>query len=140
LQIGVRHEVRDHARDDPVRRVIVLADDDRSMREALAAALEANGFLVFEAATGREALELASAQTPDAVVSDVYMPDGSGLDVARAVAQGGHRVPVILVSGHDEPAVQAAAIAAGAAAYLAKPLAVRELMAALRTALNGHGP
>jgi DNA-binding response OmpR family regulator len=118
--------------------VIVLADDDRSMREALAAALEANGFLVFEAATGREALELAAAQTPDAVVSDVYMPDGSGLDVARAVAMGAHKVPVILVSGHAEPAVHAAAIAAGAAAYLPKPLGVVELMAALRNALNGH--
>jgi DNA-binding response OmpR family regulator len=121
-----------------VRGVIVLADDDRSMREALAAALEANGFLVFEAATGREALELTSAQTPDAVVSDVYMPDGSGLDVARAVTRSFQKVPVILVSGHDEPAVQAAAIAAGASAYLAKPLRVTQLMAALREALNGH--
>jgi DNA-binding response OmpR family regulator len=121
-----------------VRGVIVLADDDRSMREALAAALEANGFLVFEAATGREALELAAAQTPDAVVSDVYMPDGSGLDVAREVAKGSRKVPVILVSGHAEPAIHAAAIAAGASAYLPKPLGVVELMAALRSALNGH--
>lgn len=119
--------------------VIVLADDDRSMREALAAALEANGFRVFEAASGKEALELAAAQTPDAVVSDVYMPDGNGFDVARAVSQSGRRVPVILVSGHAEPAVRAAAIAAGASAYLPKPIGVADLMSALRAALHPEG-
>ena len=102
--------------EDPVQGVIVLADDDRSMREALAAALEAHGFRVLEAASGREALELTSAQTPDAVVSDVYMPDGNGFEVAQAVARSGRRVPVILVSGHAEPAVRAAAIASGATA------------------------
>ena len=118
--------------------VIVLADDDRFMREALAAALEANGFRVFEAASGKEALELASAETPDAVVSDVYMPDGNGFEVAQAVSRSAHRVPVILVSGHAEPAVRAAAIAAGASAYLPKPIGVADLMSALREALDGH--
>jgi CheY-like chemotaxis protein len=67
------------------------------------------------------------------------MPDGSGLDVARAVSQGGHKVPVILVSGHDEPAVQAAAIAAGAAAYLAKPTRGPRADGSPEDRADGHG-
>jgi DNA-binding response OmpR family regulator len=119
-----------------VTRVIVLADDDRSMREALTTALEAHGFEVVEASSGAEAIELASKKSADAVISDISMPDGSGLDVLSALSERGGEIPVIVVSGHAENQIREAALAAGAAAYLVKPIGVGELIRVLDAALR----
>jgi DNA-binding NtrC family response regulator len=119
-----------------VKGVIVLADDDSSMREALAAALEAYGFEVVGASSGGEAVELASRRDAEAIISDVSMPDGDGFDVLTAMSDAGHDIPVIVVSGHTEASVQDKAFQAGAAAYLLKPITVPQLMNTLRDVLT----
>jgi DNA-binding response OmpR family regulator len=116
--------------------MIVLADDDRSMREALTTALEAHGFEVVGAGSGAEAIELASRKHADAVISDISMPDGTGLDVLSALSQREDEIPVIVVSGHAESRIREAALAAGAAAYLVKPIGVGELLRVLDATLR----
>jgi CheY-like chemotaxis protein len=122
-----------------VNGVIVLADDDFSMREALAAALEAHGFEVVRASSGGEAVEIAEHRDAAAIISDVSMPDGDGFDVLTAISDSGHDIPVIVVSGHAEPTVKRKAIAAGAAAYLLKPITVPQLMHTLEHVLAARG-
>ena len=123
-----------------VKSVIVLADDDSSMREALAAALEANGFEVVSASTGDKAVEIARRREAEAIISDVSMPDGDGFDVLTAVSHDSPEIPVIFVSGHTESAVRKRALEAGAAAYLLKPISVGQLMTTLDDVLARRRP
>ena len=79
---------------------ILIADDERSIRLMLETGLTLNGFRVTSARTGREALEAVSSCQFDAVLSDVYMPDGNGLDVAREILTTGAKVRVVFTSGY----------------------------------------
>jgi two-component system OmpR family response regulator len=123
-----------------VKSVIVLADDDSSMREALAAALEANGFEVVSASSGGKAVEIARRREAEAIISDVSMPDGDGFDVLTAVSHDSPEIPVIFVSGHTDRAVRKRALEAGAAAYLLKPISVGQLMTTLDDVLARRRP
>lgn len=120
--------------------MIVLADDDSSMREALAAALEAHGFEVVSTSSGGKAVALALSRHAEAIISDVSMPDGDGFDVLTAMSRESGGIPVIVVSGHADHAVQKKAIEAGAAAYLLKPISVGQLMTTLDDVLSRHHP
>src|SRR5262245_36858409 len=89
---------------------ILVADDEPSIRFTLEAGLSLKGFRVTCARTGREALAAARATNFDAVVSDVYMPDGDGLEVVRELRQSiSPEIPIILITaqGSVELAVQA---------------------------------
>jgi len=117
--------------------VVLLADDDGSIRAALAEALSASGFVVREARSGIEALALFAIERPDAVVSDVSMPNGNGFEVLeKVVASSVPRIPVILVSGQTHPGDRERAISRGAVAYLTKPVGLQELVGILSTALG----
>jgi DNA-binding NtrC family response regulator len=121
-----------------VSSVIILADDDLSMREALAAALETHGFEVMGASSGVEAVRLATSCNAEAIISDVSMTGGDGFDVLAAKARGDLDVPVIVLSGHAEAAVKSKALEVGAAAYLLKPISVPQLMTAVTRVLEGR--
>jgi FixJ family two-component response regulator len=69
-------------------------------------------------------------------VLDLQMPGTSGLDLQRQVARAGLQLPVVIITGHDEPGMQARCLAAGATAYLRKPLEVGALLAAIEAAID----
>ena len=73
---------------------VLIIDDDRVLRETLAAALEAEGYAVAEAADGREGLNKALKGGFDLIVLDVVMPALGGLEVCRKLREAGHQVPV----------------------------------------------
>ena len=81
--------------------LVLVADDDRAVREALERALQLNGFDVALAADGNEALAAATDRTPDALVLDVMMPGYDGLDVTRRLRREGNRVPILLLTARD---------------------------------------
>jgi len=85
-----------------------------------------------EAGTGREALRLVSENDYDAMVLDIYLPDGSGLDVLRQTRVLRPRLPVLILSIYSERQYAIRALRAGAAGYLTKDSAPGELVAALR--------
>src|SRR5213076_1997242 len=88
---------------------ILVADDERSIRLTLETGLALNGFRVTCARTGREVLQAARTSKFDAVVSDIFMPDGNGIDVVRELRTISPATPIILITaqGSVELAVRA---------------------------------
>ena len=116
--------------------LVLVADDDRAVREALERALELNGFDVALAADGNEALSATADRTPDALVLDVMMPGYDGLDVTRRLRREGNRVPILLLTARDAVGDRVEGLDAGADDYLPKPFALEELLARLRALLR----
>jgi two-component system response regulator MprA len=116
--------------------LVLVADDDRAVREALERALQLNGFDVALAADGNEALSATEERTPDALILDVMMPGYDGLDVTRRLRREGNRVPILLLTARDAVGDRVEGLDAGADDYLPKPFALEELLARLRALLR----
>ncbi len=117
---------------------IMLADDHSMVVEAFERLLEADHDVVGKAADGRELLELAPKIRPEVIILDVQMPRLNGIDAARQLKTilPGARI-IFLTSSHD-PALAAEAIAEGAAGFLLKSSAGRELLQAIEAARKGQ--
>jgi len=121
----------------PVRRAsssILLADDDRDALEVLAALLRIEGYTVYLATDGVNALKVASERSLDALVLDLAMPNMSGYDVARQVRANGfgsRKAKLIALSGWARPADKLDALEAGFDHHLTKPIDVDALHALL---------
>jgi two-component system, OmpR family, response regulator MprA len=116
--------------------LVLVADDDRAVREALERALQLNGFDVALAADGNEAISETTERTPDALILDVMMPGYDGLDVTRRLRREGNRVPILLLTARDAVGDRVEGLDAGADDYLPKPFALEELLARLRALLR----
>ena len=112
---------------------ILVVDDDRAVRESLRRALELEGHEVDLACDGREAIEhVARGECPDAIVLDVAMPNIDGLEACALIRRHGSDIPILMLSASHERATRAAALDAGANAYLTKPFALEQLLAHVR--------
>src|SRR3954452_17175612 len=116
--------------------LVLVADDDRAVRESLERALQLAGYEVELAADGDSALAAIERRTPDAVVLDVMMPGYDGLDVTRRLRREGNRVPILLLTARDAVGDRVEGLDAGADDYLPKPFALDELLARLRALLR----
>jgi DNA-binding NarL/FixJ family response regulator len=118
---------------------VVLADDHPMYRYGVAAVLsdEANLELVGQAASGAELLELVEATGPDVVVTDLRMPDMSGIDVTQALLARRPDLPVLVLTMHDDDESVYGAMRAGARGYLLKGADATELVATIRTLAAG---
>src|ERR1051326_3649376 len=116
--------------------LVLVADDDRAVREALERALQLNGFDVALAADGNEALSATADRTPDALILDVMMPGYDGLDVTRRLRREGNRVPILLLTARDAVGDRGEGLAAGADASLPKRSALEGLLARRRALLR----
>lgn len=114
---------------------ILVVDDEPPVLRGLRAALEAAGYESAGAATVAEALQAAALRTHDAVVLDLRLPDGSGVEVCRRLREW-TQIPILVVSAVDAEEEKIAALDAGADDYVTKPYAVGELLARLRAALR----
>ena len=113
------------------------------MREVLSARLERWGYQVRTAETAREAREAAERFLPDVVVSDLVLPDATGLDLLQALRQGDPRRTILLITAYGTIDVAVKAIRAGATDFLTKPLdytALREHLEAAPTLEDRPGP
>ena len=115
---------------------ILVADDDRAIREAVARALELEGYEVVTASDGVAALEVVAAQSPDALVLDVMMPTLDGLGVCRSLRNRGDQTPILILTARTEVSDRVAGLDAGADDYLPKPFALEELLARVRALLR----
>ncbi len=114
---------------------ILVVDDEPQILRFLRPSLTAAGYDVITAATGEEALKLAAAKAPDAILLDLGLPDIDGKDVI-AKLRTWSQVPVIVVSARDREVEKIAALDLGADDYVDKPFGIGELLARLRTALR----
>lgn len=120
------------------KRILIL-DDDPALRLLMTRLLEQAGHVVEVQASGFDAENLAAEFAPDLIVSDLMMPGRSGLELCRALKANPatQAIPVILVSARYQLIDQEAAQAAGAFAYLPKPLPETLFMQTVRQALSG---
>ena len=114
-------------------RSILVADDDRTTVELLTARLRKAGYGVIHAYDSMQALMFAQRESPALVVVDVNMPGGGGLDVLKKLKASARmaQLPVIAMSVSEDPGLPERAIAAGAAAFVRKPLDFDALAALL---------
>jgi len=115
---------------------LLIAEDDRGVRESLARALQYEGYEVVVAAEGREAMQVARLGSIDALVLDVMMPELDGLEVARKLRLEGNRIPILMLTARHEISDRVAGLEAGADDYLVKPFALDELLARLKALLR----
>ena len=115
---------------------ILVAEDDRAVRESLVRALQLEGYTVTSAKNGAEALEAVRQAEPDVLLLDVSMPMVDGLTVCRVLRSEHNRVPVLMLTARTEPSDRVAGLDAGADDYLAKPYDLEELLARVRALLR----
>ncbi|MET9395094.1 response regulator transcription factor [Streptomyces sp. NPDC006624] len=119
---------------------VLLAEDDRAIRNALERALTLEGYQVVAVADGVEALAQAHRSSPDVLVLDVMMPGIDGLQVCRVLRAEGDRTPVLMLTALVETADRIAGLDAGADDYVVKPFDVEEVFARLRALLRRTSP
>ena len=118
--------------------LVVVAEDDPSVRNAVERVLELEGYRVKTVNDGNAALDLIVSSKPHAVVMDVMMPFADGLTVTRELRHRGNRTPVLLLTARHEVGDRVAGLDAGADDYLVKPFAVDELLARVRALLRRY--
>jgi two-component system KDP operon response regulator KdpE len=114
---------------------VLVVDDERPIRRYLRAALNAQGYLVYEAATGQEALQAVLTDRPDLIILDLGLPDLDGVEVTRRLREW-NPVPILILSVREHEQDKVAALDAGADDYLTKPFGTGELLARMRVALR----
>ncbi len=109
------------------------------MRRLLRVTLEANGYVVFDAATGQDGITQAAQRRPEIILLDLGLPDLDGVEVLKRIREWS-RVPVIILSVRDRENDKIAALDAGADDFVTKPFGSGELLARLRTTLRRSQP
>jgi len=121
---------------------VLIAEDDPVTLRALSAGLQAQGYHVITAVDALQAVRAALRSHPAAIVLDVQMPGGTGLEVLKRVKASSQTqlIPVIAISGSRDAALAGQVDALGAVAFLPKPVELPQLTDALRTALASRAP
>jgi two-component system, OmpR family, response regulator MprA len=120
---------------DPVARVLV-AEDDRSVRESLVRALRLEGYDVTAVTDGEQALAQVETDPPDLIVLDIMMPNLDGLTVCRRLRSRRVATPVLMLTARHEVSDRVTGLDAGADDYVVKPFALDELSARMRALLR----
>jgi FixJ family two-component response regulator len=124
-----------------VRRFIAVVDDEPAVCKALERLLRSANFDVATFSTGTAFLASLTNHRPDCVVLDLHMPDMNGFEVqSRLLAEPMGPIGVVIITAHDSAEAQQRAIAAGAAAYLKKPVDAKPLLEAIRSAISRDSP
>ncbi|MHB1242438.1 MAG: response regulator transcription factor [Gaiellaceae bacterium] len=118
-----------------MKRTILLVEDEESITTPLAEALERDGFHAEVAHTVADGLALGRSLRPDLVLLDLMLPDGSGLDVCRAL-RAESSVPIIILSARGEETDRVVGLELGADDYVVKPFSAREVIARVRAVLR----
>ncbi len=111
--------------------LILVVEDDSSVRNLIAATLKANEYNFITAASGKEGASQAATRSPDIILLDLGLPDMDGVEVIKQV-RGWAITPIIVISARSDDTDKIAALDAGADDYLTKPFSVEELLARIR--------
>jgi CheY-like chemotaxis protein len=123
--------------------VVLVVEDEASVRSMVRRSLEAVGLTVVEARNGREALDMVASrpERPRLVLTDVIMPELNGRELSEALASSQPGLPVLFMSGYTGEDVLARSLLPETAQFIQKPFAPEELVARVRTLLSeGVGP
>jgi two-component system response regulator MprA len=115
---------------------VLVAEDDRSVRESLVLALTVEGYDVEAVPDGEQALGAVAREVPDVIVLDVMMPVLDGLTVCRRLRAQRCETPILMLTARHEVSDRVSGLDAGADDYLPKPFSLDELLARLRALLR----
>jgi two-component system copper resistance phosphate regulon response regulator CusR len=118
---------------------LLLAEDDRQLRESIARGLREASYAVDDAPDGGKALFLAAVNEYDAIILDVVLPVRDGLDVCREIRRKGVHAPILMLTARDSVDDKITGLDAGADDYLTKPFDFGELLARLRALVRRRG-
>ena len=118
---------------------ILIAEDDRAVRDSLRRSLEFNGYAVETAEDGAAALASIGKSQPDLVIMDVMMPRLGGIETTKALREVGNMVPILVLTARDAVGDRIEGLDAGADDYMVKPFALEELLARTRALLRRTG-
>jgi FixJ family two-component response regulator len=118
------------------RGVVLIVDDDISIRDALCTLIRSVGFEVRTFTSAAEFLNAALPDVPTCLVLDVRLPGLSGLDLQRELSRTGVHIPIIFISGHGDIPMTVRAMKAGAVEFLLKPLREQDLLDAITQAID----
>ncbi|WOQ16635.1 response regulator transcription factor [Raineyella sp. W15-4] len=121
----------------PIR--ILAVDDEPALTELLSMAMRYEGWEVWTAASGQEAVQVAHDIRPDAAVLDIMLPDFDGLEVMRRIHADQPGLPVIFLTARDAVADRIEGLTSGADDYVTKPFSLEEVIARLRALLRRTG-
>jgi FixJ family two-component response regulator len=115
--------------------VIVIVDDDASIRRALHRLVQAKGYTVESFASAREFLDAVPHCRPACLVLDVHL-NGSGFELQERLAAEGLKIPIIFITAHDDDSTRRRLEKSGAVAHLWKPVDAHELLQAIQRAIR----
>ena len=115
---------------------ILIIEDERAVARGLAYGLEAEGFNIIWADTGKKALEMVHSHNPDLLLLDIRLPDISGFDICRKLRKDGRRQPILMLTARDEEFDRVLGLELGADDYIVKPYSLREVISRVRAHLR----
>jgi FixJ family two-component response regulator len=115
---------------------VFIIDDDRGMRQSIQDLVESVGLRAESYATGEEFLKRKRTNDPSCLVLDVRLPQMSGLDFQRQLAETGTQIPIIFVTAHGDVPMSVRALKSGAVEFLTKPFRDQDLLDAIHQALQ----
>jgi FixJ family two-component response regulator len=119
-----------------VPKVVVIVDDDESVRESLDALIKAVGLPAMAFASAEEFLNSGQEQNTACLISDIRMPGMSGLELQARLSKAGYKIPIIFITAHGEEKVRMQALRAGAVEFLTKPFDDEALLDSVHAALS----
>jgi FixJ family two-component response regulator len=120
----------------PDRHTVFIIDDDRGMRAAIQDLVQSVGLRAESFATGEEFLSRQRTADPSCLVLDVRLPQMSGLDFQRRLADTGVQIPIIFITAHGDIPMSVKALKSGAVEFLTKPFRDQDLLDAIQQALQ----
>lgn len=135
VEMAVLHQSNNNTEKQPV---VLIVDDEPQIVDFLQMGFAYEGFSVFSALTGLDALQSASKHKPDIIILDIMLPGLDGLEVTRQIRKI-HETSIIMLTAKDDIDDRVAGLDVGADDYVTKPFAFKELMARVRAVLRRNG-
>jgi len=114
---------------------LLIVDDQLGIRMLLHEIFEKEGYQIFQAANGVNALQIVKQEAPDLVILDMKLPEMDGLDILKQIKQDNPEIHVIIMTAYGELSVIQEAINHGALTYFAKPFNIDEVIAVVKQEL-----
>jgi CheY-like chemotaxis protein len=126
---------------EPSGPLLLLVEDNETIRNAFAILLEESGYAVLQAARGADALRIAGERDPDLILLDLGLPDIGGLQVARTLKsrEETRHIPIVALTGRALETDREACLAAGCTGYLTKPINTEDLLRQVPEFIRGTG-
>lgn len=118
--------------------LIAIVDDEESIRKALERLLRSAAMDVVTFSSGQPFIDSLVTRQVDCLVLDLHMTGVNGFELQSRLMMTGNRLPVVVMTGHDTPDLKARVLAAGASAYLLKPIDDHVLLSAITDAMVGN--